>query len=691
MRILTVLIVYAVISLTPVQAATWVAFPPGGEEGAPPTVNVLSSDADHTVVEVTIPGMWVEDIEIEADVYQYIEIPGYVNTENVGLPALPFISEMIAIPGTKDVGLNILDTDSYTLEGYHIFPTQKPLAGDEEWEFVIDDGFYSSAGFFPEETLAYAGAALWRDLRVTAPGFLLVRYYPALDEIEVTYYFKYELVYEDVSYDNTQEDPTYAIEQDYAEMYGQNIINYDFLNLPETGWDLGDRDYLIITAPEFVTTLNPFKGWLNKHGFSCFVQRVDEIPKIPGRPTSYNIWKYIYKTCEGYGILKYVLLVGDFEDIPPFIYPREYPEEYWWMPPYKVVPSDHYYACVKGSDSIPDISVGRIPGHSPSLLSDIINQIIDYKNGVEPGVWAPNVLLVAHRGSVPIPGFSFEQCKDDIAGWPYKGSPLPSFEKKYGKTNRNSDLTASIDQGRYVVNYKGHGNYSAWANWSYSGDSWTSSDIANLNNGDKTPVVYSSSCSNADLYHSCIADDWLNYGAAVASIGATTTSILRPAGYLDRFFFRNAYPEKGGPLGRPVGIALDLAKCDEIKTCAWVRDDYSYVLPGGSRDTIRMYILLGDPSLNIRRGSLTSCSVNHESSVALGASTIHVEVLNAALAPVENAVVCLYKEGEVHEAHTTAADGLISFDIETDTVGEITVTANKEGFVPYEGIITVEE
>ncbi len=672
-------------TVTPVFSATWVMFAPGVAEGEPPSINVIESDADHTVVEITVPGMWVDDIDVDGDVYQLIEIPGYLNTGNVGLPSVPFISELVAIPGMKDFNLNITDTTTTSFEGYTVFPTQKPTDTDVEWEFYIDEDFYNSDSFFPEGILLSAGAELWRDLRVTGPGFIPVKYSPSGNSIEVTYYIQYELIYGGTSEDNTQEDPDYPIEQDYALMYRESIINYDFLALPETGWDLGDRDYLIITKPELKSTLGPFKNWLDTHGISCFIVQTDEIPEIPGKPVTYNIWSYIKKTYTGYD-LKFVLLVGGFEDIPPFIYPRR---NFWGS--YPNVPSDHYYACIWGYDCRPDISIGRIPGHTPSNLNSVLNRIIGYKNGVEPGVWPANILLAAHKERCILPARDFIKCKDKIESYSYGGDPI-YFHKRYGTDNRNADLKARINMGCGLVNYKGHGNYLSWANWNYAGESWTASDIGDLNHGDKQPIVFNGSCSNADLYRThCLADDWLNLAGAVGSIGATTKSVRPKSNDFDRFFVKAVYPENRGPYGRRIGRALDFAKCDLIKSCSWVGSPIAWSISEDALDCIRKHLLLGDPSMGIRRGSLTSFSVNHESSVAVGASTVHVEVLNAALNLVENAVVCVYKEGEVHEAYTTAADGLISFDIDTDTVGEITVTATKESFIPYEGIITVEE
>jgi hypothetical protein len=48
-----------------------------------------------------------------------------MNTGNVGFPSVPFISELVAIPGMKDFNLNITDTTTTSFEGYTLFPTPK--------------------------------------------------------------------------------------------------------------------------------------------------------------------------------------------------------------------------------------------------------------------------------------------------------------------------------------------------------------------------------------------------------------------------------------------------------------------------------------------------------------------------------------------------------------------------------------
>jgi len=62
---------------------TWVTFLPGYPEGTPPVVNVVTSDENHTVVEIITPGMWVEEIEEGGEITVTVTKHGYVPSQTI--------------------------------------------------------------------------------------------------------------------------------------------------------------------------------------------------------------------------------------------------------------------------------------------------------------------------------------------------------------------------------------------------------------------------------------------------------------------------------------------------------------------------------------------------------------------------------------------------------------------------------
>jgi len=85
-------------------------------------------------------------------------------------------------------------------------------------------------------------------------------------------------------------------------------------------------------------------------------------------------------------------------------------------------------------------------------------------------------------------------------------------------------------------------------------------------------------------------------------------------------------------------------------------------------------------------------NVSHIASHATGTFEVVVTVKESdGVTAVPDAVVCLYKEGDIHEAYVTDASGEVTFEVTADTAGEMTVTARKHAYVPYEGTITITE
>ena len=85
-------------------------------------------------------------------------------------------------------------------------------------------------------------------------------------------------------------------------------------------------------------------------------------------------------------------------------------------------------------------------------------------------------------------------------------------------------------------------------------------------------------------------------------------------------------------------------------------------------------------------------NVSHIASHAAGTFEVEVTVKESdGVTAVPDAVVCLYKEGDEHDAYVTDVSGVVSFEVTADTAGEITVTARKHAYIPYEGTITITE
>ncbi len=183
--ILSALVVFGLAYAQP----NWVAFTPGSTPGTAPIVEVLASDSLHTIIHITIPGMWIRDTLVSNTTYQILEIPAYGTNHSDGEPQIPAINELIAIPPTANVDIAINGiVSSLQLNGYNIFPCQEVVPeGQSPDSFVINNMLYNTNAFYPSIAAGISGPAVWRDVRVTQTTLHPIKFNPITHQLNVWY------------------------------------------------------------------------------------------------------------------------------------------------------------------------------------------------------------------------------------------------------------------------------------------------------------------------------------------------------------------------------------------------------------------------------------------------------------------------------------------------------------------------
>ena len=107
-----------------------------------------------------------------------------------------------------------------------------------------------------------------------------------------------------------------------------------------------------------------------------------------------------------------------------------------------------------------------------------------------------------------------------------------------------------------------------------------------------------------------------------------------------------------------------------------------------------MGLVIGEPSTGVKTKPILGLNVYHPLSLTSGSAVCEVSVDEAtSFEPVPDALVCLYREGVLHEAKMTGEDGAVSFEI--DETGDpadaaITLTVYDRNYVTYQAGIDVE-
>jgi len=554
----------------------------GGTSPETPTIEILSSTETETVIKITPNGFWSEDVTADKEVYQQLSLPGYTGTAEIGKPEMPLITDLVAIPGYADVTPSVLDATTEVLKGYNVYPHQTPLLEDKTaGKFDLDAATYGADQDYPKDPVTIGEPGIWRDLRVIRLSVAPFAFNPVTGNLTVYTELIVKLSYTGSSTVNTKDLKNDPIGESIGAMYRSSVLNLDQAGppiLPDTAvpYDPDDYDYLIIYEDTYEEEITPFAIYKTSIGLQTEMAPLSEVGN-----TALEIKSYILQEYNDHDI-QYVLFVGNDSDIPGYMGYNSF--------------SDYYYTLLEGDDNFPDIALGRFSVFSEADVTNMVNKSIRYEYNPPAGDWRENALLVAHMQLAPL---KYQRCKERIRTAEETPSGTysvlyPNFTTAYGSSFANGGDEASdqdvidyINAGMRVVNYRGHGSTTAWTGWNIYNDYFDTPDIAALDNGDFTPVVFSIACYNAQLDSPtmCLAENFtLHEDGAVACLGASRPSYTDANHTYDKKIFSAIFDEGINAIGYASNAAV-IAILDQ-------HGNYGLI-------NARMYLWLGDPSLQV--------------------------------------------------------------------------------------------
>jgi hypothetical protein len=614
----------------------------------PYTLNVLESNGEQTVLEIRIEALLREKIVRDLNEYTRFGFGEWGYIQQVGKPQLPELSFIIAVPPRKGSRIEIRDSSWDEIQGYRIYPFQgqKTDCGDCDLPFQIDRALYEKDEWFPDEICYLTDPSIWRDLRVLSVKIDPVLYNPATGALRVCDYLRLAVYHEGLDLHNSLQENEIHVTPDYDALYRSLVVNYDFIEKGDARPFQVGYKYIVISHDSFADAPD-LSDFIEMKSLKGVPARIEKLSSIGSDPTS--IKNYITDTYSDGA--EYILFIGDDEHIPVY--------DTWH--------GDHWYSCVDGADDYADIGLGRLSVKSTDDLSHQLAKIIQYEFAPPLNDWLHKSVLVAHREEAPN---KYQGCKEDIRTYDY-AITNPVFDTCYGAEGAtNQDVKDAINNGRGIVNYRGHGGYTSWSSWNINSQSFQNSDVYSLQNGNMTPVVYNIACYNGgiDTGSDCLCEAWMKADdGAVGTLGAT----------------RPSYTTANHDFDRQLYIAtFDLGYFNIMHT---INHGKNYMIDHhGSYglDNARMYLWLGDPELDIYTGIPETPSVSHPDIVFVGPATFPVNVTLQS-SPVPNALVCLYKGEEIYTYKRTSQNGDASFEINPQTPGTLTVTVTGHDLLVY--------
>ena len=244
-----------------------------------------------------------------------------------------------------------------------------------------------------------------------------------------------------------------------------NVINKKTINKYQN-LVLG-TEYLILTTPEFLEAANDL-GYIHSEEVEENDRLIVEIITTNliadeyGTINSENIRQYLLDFINNdHNLnLKYILLLGDENHIPPYYYNNS--------------PTDDYFTSNSTIILAPQIPTGRIPVSNLNDANSIINQIREYLLVNNPGSWKSKTILIADDQNHPEQeefshstnsNILYEMISEDLNLTNLYGTdynPVPS-DGWYSHPDMTYDIITNINNGAAIVNYIGHGNATSLA------------------------------------------------------------------------------------------------------------------------------------------------------------------------------------------------------------------------------------
>ena len=649
LALLTILIPFSILSAEVVTV---------GDGGPPLEVTVLESSPDRTVIAYDIGSFSREDVAIGGDTYAAVALGRESRLLEKGAPALPNVARSIIIPDDARMSVSVLQSHYVDIPGIRVAPSKGNLTRDVNPALVPYEfgQVYETDAWYPADLVEMRDPYIMRDHRGMVVTLNPVQYNPSTQTLRVYDRVVLEVAAVGPGTKNVLTvRPPGGVDAEFAKIYRRHFLNaheYEGHRYPSTD-EIGGM--LIIAYDDFVSSVAPLVEWKRQMGVPC---EVVSVTAAGGTPS--NIKSYI-ESYYAANDLAFVLLVGDASQVPTFSAAGG--------------ASDPSYSLLAGTDSYPEILVGRFSAETTTHVETQVQKAVEYeKQPAAGGDWY-------HKGT----GIASDEGPGDDGEYDYQhqnniradllGFTYTEVDQIYDPGANASMVSDALNDGRSIVNYTGHG---ATMGWSTSG--FTNSYVNGLTNDDMLPVVFAVACLNGNFNgYTCFAETWLRatHGSEPSgAVGAYMSSISQswdpPMDAQDEFtdlLVAGAKRTFGG-------------LC--YNACGHMMDEYG---SGGESEFLTWHVF-GDPSLRVRTDTPAALAVTHDPTVTPSATTFDVNV-----AGVEDALCALYYGGTLYGSALTDAggDATIAIDPALPEDVDVSLTVTSFNAIPYLGTVHVQQ
>jgi len=631
------------------------------------SISVVSSSATETELRFTMDGFSQATVQTPNGNAFVISSTNLTRILEAGAPDLGKMAFSLAIPDHANMVVDEINSSYESYQNIEVAPCKGNLYRNTDPATVpyTYGNSYSQDQFYPGSLVQLQQPYIVRDLRGQTAWIFPFQYNPVTKELRVYTEIHFRIKADGVSNANalSRPNPFTKADPSYAGIYRKLFLNNSTLQYTPLE---EDGNMLVICYDAFMPAMKPFVDWKNRMGLYT-----EMVPFSAVGNSAADLKNYIENYYNTNG-LTFVLLVGDGSQIP--VGSTQYGE------------SDPSLGYITGNDSYAEIIVGRFSAETISDVETQVERTITYESNPDPGgEWYHKAVCI---GSDQGPGddneMDYEHERnmrtDELAFTFTDADEL--YDGSEGGVDATgdpdpSDLVNSLNDGRSVITYTGHGSCGSFGTTSFS-----TNDVPDLTNADMLPYVWAVACVNGQFNgYDCLAEAFMRAtdgnGKATGAIATFMATINQswdpPMDAQDEFIdlLTDQYP--GINEKRTFGGI-------SVNGCMHMNDEY-----GSAGDEMTdTWTCFGDPSLAVRTATPLEMTVTHDLYIDETAVDFMVNCNT------DGAQICLSKNNEIVSVKHSLM-GLCNLqNISGLIVGDtLDVTATSYNMIPYFGKVIV--
>ncbi len=652
--------------------------------------------------DLTIPALVTEKETVNGVEYTRIKVQGLHSITDFGEPALPVYNCHMMVPEGAQCKITVLEKETVVFDNITVHPALEPHLDSDEFpfdvepEFILDKTLYGKDAFFPGAQSRVIERWNFRGTPVATIQICPVNYNPQTEKVEVFTRVKVKVEFFG------------GAVRGVARGTGATVLKNSCINGSGYMRHIGasrarsmraDRKYdmIVITTPTFAEPVNALVTWQRQKGYDVLVESKASWDSLTIKALVKNFY-------DGNDKPGYMLIFGDASDVPGTCPAKSGSDETNFM-------SDQNYVLVGETYYWPEMATGRISVSTVEEGWNAVNKILRYdRNPIDNESFYNSHLICAEFQDANNDGFADRRFAEtawelfcylgDTLGYNVEkifatmkptvnpqnwnngeysfGQPIPTALKRPNCSwdGDSTDILNSINGGKHIIMHRDHGMELGWGT-----PKFRVNHVEQLNNGEKTPIVFSLNCLTGTYKHDdCFAEALIKKeDGAVGVLAASRASWSGANDAYGHGLIDAIWPDPGTFMTCPKHPDPDVEDHEPIYTVGDIMHHGNLRMKlcwGNLIDYYKLFHWFGDPTMEVRTCNPKKMIASFYNLIHPDATEYKISKLN-----ITNGFATLYSKGSdeiVGKVEITGAEATMALSaaLTLDDTLVLTITSH---------------